>query len=139
MVLAGAPEQGAHAGGEHGERERLRQVVVGAGVERLRLVEVAIFGGEHEHGGVDTRRTEVAADAEAVTARQQDVEDDEVVAALRRPPEPVVTVGGNFDGEALGFQPALTAVAIFVSSSTSNSLVTGHLGEQSRRSRLTAC
>ena len=43
-----APDERPQPGEQHDERERLRQEVVGAGVERLGLVVLAVLGGEHE-------------------------------------------------------------------------------------------
>jgi hypothetical protein len=74
-------------GHQHGEGERLAQVVVGAGVEPLRLVEVAVLGGEHEDRRPDAGPAQLGADPVAVAARQHDVEQDQVVAALAGPPE----------------------------------------------------
>ena len=88
------------------ERERLLQVVVGTGVESLRLVEVAVLGREHQDRRPVAGRSEVAADDEAVAARQHDVEDHDVVAALLGHPEPVVAVVGAVDRESLGLQAA---------------------------------
>ena len=100
-----APDQRAQPGDENGVRERLGQVVIGAGVERFDFVPLAFLGGEHEdrrpHAFFAQRRT----DAVAVQARQHDVEHDRVVGVLARHPEPVGTVERDVDREALGFEP----------------------------------
>jgi hypothetical protein len=53
--IPGAPQQGAQPGEEHDERERLDEVVVGAEVEGVGLVVLAVLGGQHEHGCPDRR------------------------------------------------------------------------------------
>ena len=100
-------EQGPDPGDEHRERERLGEVVVGAGVERLGLVEVAVLGREHQDRGPDAGGPEVGADLEAVAAGQHDVEHDQVEGALGGPPQAVEAVSGDLDAEALGFQAPL--------------------------------
>ena len=101
-----AGEQRADPGHQDREREGLGQVVVGAGVECLRLVEVAVLGGEHQDRGPVPGLPEVRADLVAVAAREQDVEDDQVVAALGGQPEPVGAVESHLDGEPLGLEAA---------------------------------
>ena len=54
---------------EHDERERLRQEVVGAGVERLGLVVLAVLGGEHQDRRPDAFVAQRAAHLVAVHAR----------------------------------------------------------------------
>ena len=93
---------GAQPGHEHRERERLRQEVVGAGVERLGLVPLAVLGGEHEDRRPDALRAQRPADLVAVHARQQDVEDDRAVGALPGAPQAVEAVVHDLDVEALG-------------------------------------
>ena len=92
--------------GELDERERFGQEVVGAGVERLGLVELAVLGREHEDRRPVAGLAQGRAHLVAVHARQHDVEDDGVVAALAGPPEAVFSVRGDIDGEALRLQPA---------------------------------
>ena len=99
-------QQGADAGDEHRERERLRQVVVGARVERLGLVELAVLGREHEDRRPDAGGAQVGAHLEPVAPGQHDVEDHEVVAALDRHPPPFQPVVGDLDREALGLEAA---------------------------------
>ena len=100
-----APDQRAEPGEQHDERERLRQEVVGAGVERLGLVVLAVLGGEDQDRRPDAFVAQRAAHLVAVHARQEDVEHDGVVGALAAPPEAVVAVVGDVDVEALGGEP----------------------------------
>ena len=102
----GAAHERPDAGDEHRERERLRQVVVGAGVERLGLIEVAVLGGEHQDRGPVVAGSQVGAHLVAVAAGQHQVEHDQVVGALGRHPQPVVAVVGDVAREALGLQAA---------------------------------
>ena len=99
-----APDQRAEPGEEHHERERLRQEVVGAGVERLGLVVLAVLGGEDQDRRPDALVAQRAAHLVAVHPRQQHVEHDGVVGALPGPPQAVVAVVGDVDVEALGGQ-----------------------------------
>ena len=70
---------------EHHERERLREEVVGAGVERLGLVVLAVLGGEDQDRRPDALVAQRAAHLVAVDAGEEDVEHDGVVRALRAP------------------------------------------------------
>src|SRR5581483_3139222 len=72
-----ATEQRAHAGAELSDRERLRDVVVGAELEPDHLVELVVAGGEHDDRH-RARRAQPTAYLEPVEPRQHDVEDDEV-------------------------------------------------------------
>ena len=96
----------ADARDEHDERERLGEVVVGAGVERLGLVVLAVLRGEHEYRRPVARLAELVADLVAVDARQHDVEHDRVVLVLGGHPEPIGAGECDVDGEALGFEAA---------------------------------
>jgi hypothetical protein len=58
--------------------ERLRQVVVGAGVEPGHTAVDLRASGEHEHGNGIPVRTQAPADLETVDPRHEDVEDDRV-------------------------------------------------------------
>src|SRR5207248_323260 len=100
------PQQRPQPGGEDHEREWFGQEVVGAGVERLGLVELTVLGGEHEDGRPVAGLPEGRAHPEAVHPGQHDVEDDGVVAAFAGPPEAVFPVRGDIDGEALRLQSA---------------------------------
>ena len=58
---------------------RLGQVVVGAGVEPLDALIEPAARGQHQDRDGRAVRAQLPADVEAVDARQQDVEDDEIV------------------------------------------------------------
>ena len=97
--------EGAQPGHEHDERERLRDVVVGSGLERLGQVVVPRLRGEHQDRRVVAVLPQLGAHLVAVHARQQDVEQDRGVVVLPGPPEPVVAVVADVDVEAFGTEP----------------------------------
>src|ERR1700722_3114280 len=63
---------------QHHIREWLRQIVIGAAVECLRLVPFAILRGEHQDRGSYAILTQSFTDEKAVEAREQDVTDNDV-------------------------------------------------------------
>src|SRR6266540_4318176 len=104
--LPGAPaQQGPQPGEQHRVGERLGQVVIGAGVERLDLVPLAPLGGKHQDRRPDPFLPQRLADLVAVDAGQHDVEDDRVIGVFPGQPQPVVAVQGNVDGEPLRLEP----------------------------------
>jgi hypothetical protein len=100
-----APDERADARQQHDERERLRQEVVGTGVERFGFVVLAVLRGEDQDRCPDAFVAQRAAHLVAVHAGQEDVEHDGVVGALTAPPEPVGAVVGDVHVEALGGEP----------------------------------
>ena len=98
------PDERAQARQEHHERERLGEEVVGAGVERLGLVVLAVLGGEDQDRCPHALVAQGAAHPVAVHPGQEHVEDDGVVRALAGAPEAVGAVVGHVDVEALGDQ-----------------------------------
>jgi hypothetical protein len=105
-ALAGAPAQQRPQPRQQDRiRERLGEVVVGAVVERLDLVPLALLGGQHEDRGPDPLAAQGRAEPVAVDAGQHDVQHDHVVGVLAGQPEAVGTVQGDVDGEPLGGQP----------------------------------
>jgi hypothetical protein len=86
--------------------ERLGEVVVRPGVERLGLVELAVLGGEHQDRRPVTLGPQRGAEPEPVESREHQVEDERVVAVLPRHPETVDPVQRHVDGEAVGLQAA---------------------------------
>ncbi len=103
----GPPQEGRDARNQHREGERLGQVVIGPGVQRLGLVHVTVLGGEHQDGGPVAGIAQVGTDLVAVATRQHDVQDDQVEALLGGPPQAIQPVVGHIDGEPLGLEPAL--------------------------------
>ena len=91
-------------GDEHHEAEGLAEEVVGAELEALGLVVLALLGREQQDRRVDATRPQLAAHGEAVEPRQQHVEHDGRVAAFVRAPQPVGAGVGDVDVEALGAQ-----------------------------------
>jgi hypothetical protein len=77
-VAAGAPQQRPHAGQQLGEPERLRHVVVGAGVQPDDEVHLVRASGQHEHRRGQPLVADRPGDVEPVHVRQAEVEHDEV-------------------------------------------------------------
>ena len=77
MRRRGATKQRADAAAELADRERLRDVVVGAELEAEHLVELVVARGEHDDRD-GALGAQPPADLEAVDSRQHDVEHDEV-------------------------------------------------------------
>ena len=98
---AGAPQHGAHARQQLGDRERLGDVVVGAQLEAEHLVGFGRAGGQHDDRRRDRARPQVAAHVEAVLLRQHHVEDHQVGRERAGLLQPLVAVGGGFDLVAL--------------------------------------
>ena len=96
--------QGADAGKQLLEGERLREIVVGAGVEPADAVVDAVEGGEEEDGGIDAVAAERLADGEAVHAGEHDVEDDHVVRAFNGHVEALLAVERRVHGMAFLLQ-----------------------------------
>ena len=90
-----AADERAQPRDQHEEGERLGEVVVGAEVERVGLVVLAVLGGQHEHRCPDAAGPQPPADLVAVEPGQHDVEDDDVVVvrpvAVNRPSAPSCT------------------------------------------------
>ena len=103
---AAAPLESAQACEQLGERERLRQVVVGAGVEAGDAVVDRIPRGEHEHGHPDAGVAQRAARLVAVEPGQHHVEDDRVVRMRLRHPERVLAGRRDVGAVALLDEPA---------------------------------
>ena len=100
-----ATDQGAGAGEQLLEGERLAQVVVGAAVEAAHPVADRVARREEEHGRGPALAAMALQDRQAVRAGQPPVEDDEVPFAGPQRLAGRVAVGGVRDGEALVRQP----------------------------------
>ena len=95
------PVQRPDAGQQLVELERLRQVVVGPGVETPDHVLDGVSGGEHEDRGVPALPPQLHGDLEAVLLRQDDVQQDDVVVVHVGQHGGLVAVGGDVHHVAL--------------------------------------
>src|ERR1041384_5879716 len=80
----GAPRESADARQQLAKGERLREIVVGAGVQAADAIVDGVARGEHEHRRADAALAQIRAEGEAVTAGQHRVEHDHVEGAERR-------------------------------------------------------
>ena len=80
-----------------GDGERLRHVVVGAGVEPLHAVRLGVERGEHEDRHVVLLGAQPCADLDAGHARQEEVEDHQVVAPRPSLLERIAAVSHSVD------------------------------------------
>ena len=108
---AGAAQQRSQPRAELLERERLDQVVVGAGVEALHAVRDGVAGGEHQHRRAVAGRPQAPADLEPVGLGHQDVEDDRVRRLVGERVERLAAVGGELHAVAVHPQRAIERVA----------------------------
>jgi CRP/FNR family transcriptional regulator, cyclic AMP receptor protein len=105
--MIGAPQQGPQPRLQLTQRERLDEIVVGAGVEPLDAIVDRVARGEHQHRRAIARRPHAAADLKAVKAGHRDVEDDRVGRRSRHAIQGLDAVGGEVDLVALERQRAL--------------------------------
>ena len=103
-LIALPPEEGIDAGQQLARVERLRQVIVGAGVQALDPVFQLALGGQHQ----DRRRAalgpDLAGEVVTVELRHHDVQDQQVVDACLGIIFSSLAVIGDLDGEALFFK-----------------------------------
>ena len=85
---AASPQQRLDPCQEFQRLEGLREVVVGAQLQAEDAVDEFVAGSEHENRRRRAALAQIATDVEAVLARQVDVEQDEVEAAVRGQPLP---------------------------------------------------
>ena len=83
------------------ERERLRQIVVGPGVEPVDPVADRVARGQHQHGSPDAGLAQLAAGLEPVAAGEHHVEHDRLVGVRLRHPQRVLTGSGDVGGVSL--------------------------------------
>src|SRR6266540_1099179 len=97
------PQKRTHATTELVDRERLRDVVVGAELQPNDLVELVVARGQHDnrHGAAGAQ---ALADLETVNARQHDVQNDQVRIRLGKKVESLLAVPGRNDAEALALE-----------------------------------
>jgi hypothetical protein len=84
-----AAGQRPHPGQQFVQRERLGEIVVGAGVQAADLVEHGVAGGEHEHRHPAAAGADLPAHLEAVRRRDHRVEHHHVVVGLDDAPDGV--------------------------------------------------
>ncbi len=106
----GSPQQRPEPGEQLLERERLDQVVVGAGIEPVDPVVGGVACGEQQHRDVVPLGADAAAHLEPVDDRHHHVEHHDVGQALGEDAEGPTTVGSGGDVVALEGQAALEAV-----------------------------
>jgi hypothetical protein len=107
-TFRGSPaDERPEPGQQLGERERLGEVVVRAGVQPRDPVGNAVAGRQHEDRAPVPGISEPPAHLKAVEIGQHHVEDDGVVRVLRCEPECFLAVTGDVDGVALFLQAAL--------------------------------
>ena len=82
------------------ERERLDQVIVGAGIQRLDAVADPVARGQHQHPRTRAARRQRAQHAEAVQPRQAEIEHHEIVAVPGQEPVGLHPVAGDVHREA---------------------------------------
>ena len=97
------PQQRTDARAELADRERLRDVVVGAELEPDHLVELVVAGSEHDdrHGALGPQ---ALADLEPIEAREHDVEHDEIDRLGVELLERLLAVAGLDDLVAVAFE-----------------------------------
>ncbi len=95
LFVERAPEQGADASEQLLQRERLGQVVVGAGVQPLDAVADGVAGGEQEDRHAVALAPQAASDVQPVEARHHDVEHDRIGCATLDRRQRTVAVGGE--------------------------------------------
>ena len=103
--LVGAPAEGAQAGEQFAEVERLGQVVVGAGIEPSDAGFDVVHRGEHQNRHRRTGLTDLPADHQPIAQRQHHVEDDGVVVVNAGLVARGNTVADDVDGVRLLAQP----------------------------------
>ena len=104
---AAAAQQRLQAGGQLGDRERLDQVVVGAGLQAGDAVLDLVAGGEDADGDVDAAGAQALDDRHPVEVGHRHVEDDDSRRALGDRLERLAAAGGRGHGKALEAQRAL--------------------------------
>ena len=108
---AAAAQQRAQPRAQLLERERLDQVVVGAGVEAVDAVRDGVARGQHQHRRAVAGGAQPAADLEPVGLGHQHVEHDRVRRLVGERVERLAAVGGELDPVAVHAQRAIERVA----------------------------
>lgn len=76
--------RGADAGEQLIEDEGLGQVVVGAGIQAGDAIGGRVAGGQHEDGGLEIALAQLAAQGDAVLAREHPIQDDQLACHQKR-------------------------------------------------------
>ena len=100
-----APQQGAHAREQLGERERLHQIIIRAEFEAAHAIMHGITRGEKQRGGLFTLAAQPTEDGPAILARHHHVEDDQVVGAGLRLVQAIRPVARRIHDESIFGQP----------------------------------
>ena len=108
---AGAAQQRSQPRAELLQRERLDEVVVGAGVEAFDAVGDGVARGQHQHRRAVAGGAQAPADLEPVGLGHQDVEDDRVRRRVGERVERLRPVGGELHAVAVHPQRAIQRVA----------------------------
>src|SRR5947208_4502998 len=105
LARPGGAQVHPYAGEQLVERERLRQVVARPELEAAQLrAEIGARGeDQHRQGGIAPRQ--LSQHRQPVESRQEEIEDDEVIAAAARAPETACAVSCGVDREPLGLEP----------------------------------
>ncbi len=123
---SGAADQRPQPRHQHDERERFGQVVIGAEIERVGLVVIAVLGGQHQHrGGPHLAGPQLPQHLVAAHRGQHDVEHDDVEVVLDRLPQPVDAVVETTTTKFSARSPASSVAAKRGSSSTIRTLMSG--------------
>jgi len=80
----GTPRQGAQAGQQFVKREGFDQVVVGSTIQPAHPIGHRVARGQDQDRSVHSALAQGPADLDSILPRQQEVEDDRVVAERRR-------------------------------------------------------
>ena len=110
-TVGGQPpaQQRAHPSQQLVKAERLDQVIVGAGIQPGHPVGHGVLGGQDQDGHI-AGRAQAPADAEAVDARQHQIEQHEVGRPVTRRRQSRLAVGAHLDRVAFVDQPAAQQV-----------------------------
>ena len=104
IVVTRTPQERAHARKQLAQRERLDEVVVGAGVEAGDAVVDPFAGGQHQHRRAVAAVAQAPTDLEPVDVGHRHVEDHDLVGRGAEALECLAPVGGLCDVVALELQ-----------------------------------
>lgn len=99
-------DQGADAGQQLLEGERLAEIIVRARVEPSDAVAHSVAGGQEQHGRITPGRSIAAEDRQAIRLGQRPVEQDKVPGGDLQRVLGRLAVGGVLDGETFLAEPS---------------------------------